>query len=61
VLTDNSAALGDYQGAMRNVAEAYRSGLAAWYGLETRWLERPFWARRATYTAQAHPRPVAAG
>jgi len=45
---------------MRNVAEAYRSGLAAWYGLETRWPERPFWARRATYGAQA-PRPAAAG
>jgi flavin-dependent dehydrogenase len=57
-LTGDSAALGEYQEAMRNVAEAYRSGLATWYGLETRWLERPFWARRAPYSAQAHPFPT---
>lgn len=39
-------ALRDYQNAVDRMREAYRDGLRTWYGLETRWTDRPFWSRR---------------
>jgi flavin-dependent dehydrogenase len=36
----------DYQSRLDAVANAYRSQLRAWYGLERRWADRPFWQRR---------------
>jgi flavin-dependent dehydrogenase len=38
--------LSDYQLAIDRVTRAYRTHLTAWYGLETRWQDRPFWERR---------------
>jgi flavin-dependent dehydrogenase len=45
-LDGRAGALGEYAQAMARVGQAYRSHLAAWYALETRWPEAPFWARR---------------
>jgi flavin-dependent dehydrogenase len=35
-----------YQDRMQSIRNAYRAHLSAWYGLERRWPENPFWARR---------------
>lgn len=45
-LDGDSGAVTDYQRTIARVADAYRVHLAAWYGLETRWPDRPFWQRR---------------
>jgi flavin-dependent dehydrogenase len=45
-LAGEAAAPAAYQRGMAPVADAYRAHLDAWYGLETRWADRPFWARR---------------
>jgi flavin-dependent dehydrogenase len=42
----DAGALGDYQRTMARVVDAYRAHLAAWYALEPRWPDHPFWARR---------------
>jgi flavin-dependent dehydrogenase len=36
----------DYQRTIAHVSDAYRTHLAAWYALESRWPDQPFWARR---------------
>jgi flavin-dependent dehydrogenase len=48
-------ALRDYQSAVDRVKEAYLEGLCAWYGLETRWTDRPFWRRRVNPAASLLP------
>lgn len=40
-------ALPRYRATIDGVATAYRRHLSAWYGLERRWPEAPFWRRRA--------------
>lgn len=45
-LAGNEGAIAHYQRTIFSVADAYRTHLAAWYGLETRWPLQPFWARR---------------
>lgn len=45
-LNGDAAALNDYAGRLQTIHQAYRRHLAAWYGLERRWPDRPFWARR---------------
>jgi hypothetical protein len=45
-LASDSSALIDYQKAIGHVVDAYRSHLAAWYAMENRWPDRPFWVRR---------------
>ena len=45
-LGGEAAAPAAYQRGMAPVADAYRAHLDAWYGLERRWADRPFWARR---------------
>jgi flavin-dependent dehydrogenase len=39
-------ALADYRAAVLSIRDAYRIHLRAWYGLERRWADRPFWRRR---------------
>lgn len=36
----------DYRQAIGRVVEAYRAHLIAWYALESRWADDPFWVRR---------------
>jgi len=45
-LTGDGGVLMDYQRAIDRVVDAYRTHLAAWYAMETRWPDSPFWARR---------------
>ena len=45
-LAGDAGALTDYQRTIAHVLVAYRTHLAAWYALESRWLDQPFWARR---------------
>ncbi len=45
-LSGDATALPDYAATLRPVAETYDAHLAAWYGVERRWPEQPFWRRR---------------
>jgi flavin-dependent dehydrogenase len=49
-------ALRDYQSAVDRMREAYRDLLRAWYSLETRWTDRPFWSRRVNRCGQRFSR-----
>jgi flavin-dependent dehydrogenase len=46
-LSGDSSAASDYAATLAGIDAAYRRNLAAWYGLEQRWPEQPFWRRRA--------------
>ena len=39
------------------VVDAYRAHLAAWYALESRWPDQPFWARRHAQMPVGRPMP----
>ncbi|MFL5284648.1 MAG: NAD(P)/FAD-dependent oxidoreductase [Rhodopila sp.] len=41
-------ALPGYQRTLAPIQAAYRAHLSAFYGLERRWTDRPFWQRRLT-------------
>jgi flavin-dependent dehydrogenase len=45
-LSGDGAALRAYAAELQQVYDAYAAHLAAWYGIERRWSERPFWRRR---------------
>jgi flavin-dependent dehydrogenase len=45
-LAGDAGALADCEQTMARVVDAYRAHLAAWYALESRWPDRPFWSRR---------------
>ena len=45
-LGGDDGAPGGYRRMLVSVWTAYRTHLHAWYGLERRWAERPFWKRR---------------
>ena len=45
-LNGDATAFGDYQAGILSIRAAYQAHLQAWYGLERRWAERPFWRRR---------------
>jgi 2-polyprenyl-6-methoxyphenol hydroxylase-like FAD-dependent oxidoreductase len=45
-LAGDTEALADYHQSIARVVDAYRAHLTAWYALESRWPEKPFWARR---------------
>jgi flavin-dependent dehydrogenase len=45
-LAGDGAALADYAAELVPVGETYGAHLAAWYGIERRFTERTFWARR---------------
>ena len=46
VLSGDKAALPGYIAELRNIRAAYEHHVAAWYGLERRWPQSPFWRRR---------------
>lgn len=46
-LRGDIAAFPRYRETIANVATAYRRHLSAWYALERRWPDAPFWKRRA--------------
>jgi flavin-dependent dehydrogenase len=45
-LAGDGEALRAYAAELEPVRETYAAHLAAWYGIERRWPERPFWRRR---------------
>jgi flavin-dependent dehydrogenase len=45
-LSGDTIALRQYQSTLTKVHDAYRAHLHAWYGLERRWADQPFWQRR---------------
>jgi flavin-dependent dehydrogenase len=45
-LAGHPAALVPYENSIARVVTAYRSHLAGWYAMESRWPDEPFWARR---------------
>lgn len=55
-LAGDTDAFAHYAQTMARVVDAYRAHLAAWYALETRWPDQPFWSRRSVPT-----RPGVAG
>jgi flavin-dependent dehydrogenase len=52
-LAGDAGALTNYQRTIAHVLDAYRTHLAAWYALESRWLDQPFWARRRSESGGA--------
>jgi len=46
LLSGESRATAEYVDELDRVRQAYVRHLAAWYGLERRWPDAPFWARR---------------
>lgn len=53
-LAGDTDAFADYAQTMARVVDAYREHLAAWYALESRWPDQPFWRRRR----QAETTPI---
>ncbi|BAI76756.1 FAD-binding monooxygenase (plasmid) [Azospirillum sp. B510] len=45
-LSGDTGALPGYAAGLAPIRDAYRAHLHAWYGLERRWRDRPFWRRR---------------
>ncbi|MBY6265300.1 NAD(P)/FAD-dependent oxidoreductase [Azospirillum sp. 412522] len=45
-LSGDPGALPGYAAGLAPIRDAYRTHLRAWYGLERRWRDRPFWSRR---------------
>jgi flavin-dependent dehydrogenase len=45
-LAGDAGALADYQRTITRVVNTYRIHLIAWYAMESRWPNQPFWARR---------------
>jgi flavin-dependent dehydrogenase len=45
-LSNAADTLPDYERAIADIRHAYAGRLAFWYGMETRWADRPFWRRR---------------
>lgn len=45
-LSGDPGALPGYAAGVAPIRDAYRAHLRAWYGLERRWQDRPFWSRR---------------
>jgi flavin-dependent dehydrogenase len=45
-LAGDETALADYGAEVSAIREAYRMRHAAWYQLESRWPDQPFWSRR---------------
>ncbi len=56
-LAGDVGALANYQRTIDRIADAYRAHLAAWYALELRWPDQPFWARRHAQMPVGRPMP----
>lgn len=48
LLSGEAGAAAEYVDELDRIRQAYVRHLAAWYGLERRWPDAPFWARRQT-------------
>jgi flavin-dependent dehydrogenase len=53
-LAGDGGAFADYEQTMARVVDVYRAQLAAWYALESRWPDQPFWSRRHVGAATAN-------
>jgi 2-polyprenyl-6-methoxyphenol hydroxylase-like FAD-dependent oxidoreductase len=53
-LAGDQTALADYGAEVSAIRQAYRTRHAAWYQLETRWPDRPFWKRRHRASGTMH-------
>jgi hypothetical protein len=51
LLSGDHEAAADYCAELASVRATYLAHLLAWYGMERRWVDRPFWARRSTPAA----------
>ena len=60
MLDGDSDAGAAYAADLDRVWAAYRAHRAAWYGLEPRWTDRPFWNRRRSMGPDAPTRAAAA-
>jgi len=56
-LDDDAEALPGYQQQIASIKTAYRTHLTAWYGLERRWPDSPFWRRRHQFEDGPLPPP----
>lgn len=56
MLSGDSQASADYVQELAQVRATYRAHLAAWYGMERRWPDQPFWSRR--HGAERSRRPA---
>ena len=45
-LSGDGSALGEYASRIASIRDAYQTHLSAWYGMERRWADQPFWRRR---------------
>jgi len=52
-LSGASDALPDYLETLNRVYAAYQQQLFHWYGVETRWSDKPFWQRRQSISSSA--------
>jgi 2-polyprenyl-6-methoxyphenol hydroxylase-like FAD-dependent oxidoreductase len=53
-LAGDQTALADYGAEVSAIRQAYRTRHAAWYQLETRWPDQPFWSRRHRASGPTH-------
>jgi 2-polyprenyl-6-methoxyphenol hydroxylase-like FAD-dependent oxidoreductase len=53
-LAGDQTALADYGAEVSAIRQAYRTRHAAWYQLETRWPDQPFWKRRHRAAGTTH-------
>jgi flavin-dependent dehydrogenase len=53
-LAGDPTALADYAAEVSAIRQAYRMRHAAWYQLETRWPDQPFWNRRHRASRTTH-------
>lgn len=51
LLSGEASAAADHRARLADVRDAYAGHLVHWYGQETRWPDRPFWARRRVPSA----------
>lgn len=60
LLSGDEDAMADYADDLERVRQAYRRHLDAWYGMERRWPESPFWRRRSPAGDAPRAQPVLA-
>ncbi len=53
-LSGDVSALAGYASALARIDSAYRTNIAAWYGLERRWPDQEFWRRRLPLAPSDH-------
>lgn len=56
ILSGDDAAISEYAQEIGRVRQVYRRHVDAWYGMERRWLDSPFWRRRSRRGGPEHQR-----